>query len=164
MKNRITIILIALIGFVLLSLGLKNEEQSVSKDSFLGEWIYEGYNEKLQIKIFKIGTSYKGFFSLAEESGNKLDVPFDNNDFNLIIGNYSNSILNIVLNSSYSNARYNAKLRYIDANTIEFELGSAIVDDIHFFPGKKIILRNKAFTNPKVAPDPSNPTGDPDYK
>jgi hypothetical protein len=43
-------------------------------------------------------------------------------------------------------------------------LGSAIVNDIHFFPGKKIELRNKVFTNPKVDPDPSNPTGDPDYK
>ena len=164
MKTRITIILTALIGFVLLSLGLISEKQSVSKDSFLGEWIYEGNNEKLQIKIIKIGASYKGIFALAAESGNKLDVPFDNNEFNLIIGNYSSSILNIVLNSSYSNAKYNAKLRYVDANTIEFELGSAIVHDIHFFPREKIKLRNKVFTNPKVAPDPSNPTGDPDYK
>jgi hypothetical protein len=153
MKTPITIIFTLLIGFVLLSLRLIPEKQSVSKDSFLGDWIYEGYNEKLQIKIFKIGTSYKGFFYMAAENGNKLDVPFDNNDFNLIIGNYSSSILNIVLNSSYSNAKYNAKLRYIDANTIEFELGSAIVDDIHFLPGKKIELRNKVFINPKVDPD-----------
>lgn len=153
MKTRITIILTVLIGFVLLNLGLIPEKQSVSKDSFLGEWIYEGYNEKLQIKIFKVGTSYKGSFSLAAENGNKLDVPFDNNDFNLIIGNYSSSMLNIVLNSSYSNAKYNAKLIYIDANTIEFELGSAIVDDIYFFPGKKIELRNKVFINPKEDPD-----------
>lgn len=148
MKNRITIISIFLLGIVFFSLGLKAVEQSVSKDSFLGEWIYEGNNEKFQIKIFKTRTSYKGFFSLAAESGNKLDVPFDTNDLNLIIGNYSNGILNIVLNSSYSSAKYNAKLRYLNANTVEFELGSAIVDDIHFFPGKKIELRNKAYTKP----------------
>jgi hypothetical protein len=164
MKNKINLVLIVLIGFLLLSLGLMAEKQIISKDSFLGDWIYESNTEKLQIKILKVGTNYKGSFSIAAESGNKLDVPFDNNDFNMIIGNYSNSVLNIVLNSSFSSAKYNAKLRYIDANTIEFELGSAIVNDIHFFPGKKIELRNKVFTNPKVAPDPSNPTGDPDYK
>jgi hypothetical protein len=33
-----------------------------------------------------------------------------------------------------------------------------------FFPGKKIELRNKVFTKPKVDTDPSNLTGDPDYK
>ncbi|GEM_PF-4380373 len=143
MKNRITILSIFLMGIIFFSLGLKAVGQSVSKDNFLGEWIYEGTTEKLQIKIFKTGTNYKGFFSLAVESGNKLDVPFDNNDLNLVVGNYSKRTLNIILNSSYSSAKYNAKLRYLDVNTIEFELGSAIVDDIHFFSPQKIVLKKK---------------------
>ena len=128
------------------------------KDDFVGKWIYKNSNENFQINVIKEGTIFKGYYSLIVDDGEKMDIRIDNSTYNINVGTYSNNTLQIILNSSYSNAKYNAKLILTDSNILTFELGSVIVEDINFFPRKKIeMTKQQTFI---ISQNENNFTGD----
>lgn len=57
-------------------------------------------------------------------------------------GNTINDIINMVIISSYSKAKYKATLTKV-GDKLEFKLGEPVEKDIHFYPRKPVHLRQR---------------------
>jgi D-arabinose 1-dehydrogenase-like Zn-dependent alcohol dehydrogenase len=113
-----------------------------SINQFRGTWVYETEAYNFQITFFEdTEGKLKSYSSVAAQNGNFLDTG-EMESPNIEIGTFNKVTkeLQIIINSTYSEASFKASLKLIDGEKIEFKLGESIDDDVHYFPLKPTIL------------------------
>jgi hypothetical protein len=130
---------------LLLSLTIHTGRISIPQNSFnefIGTWLYETASYNFQITFFEdTEGKIKAFSSVTSQNGNFLDTG-EKESPNIEMGTFNKATkeLQIIINSTYSEASFNATLKLIDLKKIEFKLGESIDDDVHYFPSKPTLL------------------------
>lgn len=113
--------------------------QSNLLDNLRGKWEYNSTSYTMQIEFFKESNQYKAYYTISEQSGSRIDMG-SREETNMELGSIDDNQLSVVLLSVYSDARYNATITKINAESIQFTLGSALDVDINLYPSKPIVL------------------------
>lgn len=134
-------------AFYLLLIYLTTQTGSISTpqnsiNQFRGTWVYETAAYNFQISVFEdTEGKFKAYSSVSAQNGNFLDTG-EKESPNIEIGTFNpvSKELQIIINSTYSEASFKASLKLIDLEKIEFKLGESINDDVHYFPSKPTLL------------------------
>ncbi len=137
-------------------------QNSVSQD-FNGTWRYSNNYISIEIELQQFGNNVTGTHCIIYGvSGDSIDCCEEGKSS--IHGNVTQNCVNATIESYYSGYFGEVNLILESNNSLVWKL-IKMPKDVFFYPKSVTLTKDKnAFTNPKVAPDPSNPTGDPDYK
>ncbi|MFT7380209.1 MAG: hypothetical protein ACI9Z3_000082 [Roseivirga sp.] len=118
-----------------------------SINEFIGTWVYKTASYNFQTTFIEdTEGKLKAYSSVAAQNGNFLDTG-EKESPNIEIGTFNKVTkeLQIIINSTYSEASFKASLKLIDGEKMEFKLGEPIVDDIHYFPKEVTLHREISF-------------------
>lgn len=126
-----------LFGFI--NLGSYELHQSDLLDELVGKWEYRSTSYTMQIEFFKASSQVKAYYTISSQNGARMDIG-SKEEINIELGSINDGSLSLVVKSVYSDAEYTATITKMNLESIRFDLGNAIKEDINLYPAKPIIL------------------------